>query len=157
MQFIYKIIFFAFKLYQMKTNWIQTIWTTKDCEQVISKDIDNVIYEFLGAEFAAMGCELKVINGTANHVHCLFKVNSKRSLDEIIKMVKGASSHRINQVKLINSKFAWEKGYESSSVGKSEFEKAYHDILNQKIIHEDPTISIEKEIHEMHEFEIEEC
>jgi len=151
---LFFLIFLPVKLSNMKSNWIQTIWTTKNCEQLISKDIDNIIYEFLRAEFSLMGCEVKVINGTSDHVHCLFRVNSKRSLDEIIKVVKGVSSHRINQVGLIKTKFAWEKGYEPGSVGKSDFEETIQDILNQKVKHEDGSITIEDEINQMHEFEI---
>jgi putative transposase len=139
----------------MKSNWIQTIWTTKNCEELISNDVDNIIYELLRQEFVQMGCDVKVINGTLDHVHCLFNVNSKRSLDEIIKMVKGVSSHRINQVGLLKSKFAWEKGYEPGSVGKSDFENTIEDILNQKLKHKDTSITIEDEIYQMHAFEIE--
>jgi REP element-mobilizing transposase RayT len=139
----------------MKSNWIQTIWTTKNCEQLISKDIDNIIYELLRAEFLETGCEVRVINGTSDHVHCLFRVNAKRSLDEIIKMVKGVSSHRINQVGLIKAKFAWEKGYEPGSVGKSDFENTIEDILNQKFKHKDASITIEDEINQMHGYEVE--
>src|SRR5215218_4054387 len=108
----------------MKTNWTETIWTTKNCQQLISKDIDATIHEILQSEFIEMGCEVKAINGTSDHVHCLFNVNSKRPLDEIIKMVKGVSSHRINQDELLKTRFAWEKGFESCGVGKSELKEA---------------------------------
>lgn len=135
----------------MKTNWTQAIWTTKNCQQLISNDIDNTIYDFLKEEFIEMGCEVKVINGVADHVHCLFNVNSKRSLDEIIKMVKGATSHRINQEGLIKKTFAWEKGYESCGVGQTELEKKVQEILNQKMIHEDLTFTVRKEIIRMYE------
>jgi len=137
----------------MKTNWTETIWTTKNCEQLISKDIDITIYEFLKSEFTEMGCEVKAINGTDDHVHCLFNVNSKRSLDEIIKMVKGATSSRINQEGFIETKFAWEKGYESCGIGKSELKKSFQNILNQKSIHADQLVTVADEIYRMHEME----
>src|SRR5436190_3433714 len=91
------ILLFVEKNKAMKTNWTEAIWTTRNRKQLVAKENDNVIYEFLKAEFTLMGCEVKAINGTTDHVHCLFNVNSKRSLDEIIKMVKGSSSHKINQ------------------------------------------------------------
>ena len=139
----------------MKSNWTKTIWTTKNCEQLISIDNEFIIYEFLKNEFIQMGCIVKVICGTSDHVHCLINVNAKRSLDEIIKMVKGASSNKINQDGLVNAKFAWEKGYEASSVGKSEMEEEIQKIRNQKSIHADSSVTIADEINEMHEFESE--
>ena len=139
----------------MKTNWTQTIWTTKNCQQLISNEIDNTIYEFLKSVFMEMGCEVKAINGTADHVHCLFNVNAKKPLDEIIKMVKGVSSHKINQVGLMKTKFAWEKGFESCGVGKSELDNAIQKILNQKNLHADLAFTVVDEINKMHESEIE--
>src|SRR6185436_12069287 len=100
--------------------WTQTIWTTKNSQKLISEDIEDKIFDFLKTEFIEMGCEVKVINGTSDHVHCLINVNAGRSLDEIIKMVKGTTSHRINQDELMKKTFAWEKGYEASAVGKTE-------------------------------------
>ena len=135
----------------MKTNWTQAIWTTKNCQQLISNDIDNTIYEFLRDEFMEMGCEVKAINGVADHVHCLFNANSKRSLDEILKMVKGATSHRINQEGLIKKTFVWEKGYEACGVGLTEMEEKVQEILNQKILHEDLSFTVAKEIILMHD------
>jgi putative transposase len=103
-----------------------------------------------------MGCDVKIINGVSDHVHCLFNINAKRSLDEIIKMVKGASSHKINQEEnLIIEKFAWEKGYDSSGVGKTELDDAFKKILNQKSLHSDPSFTVAKEINEMHAKDIE--
>jgi putative transposase len=156
MQEIFVSVLFAENSIAMKTNWIQTIWTTNKCQELISNEIDIIIYEFLKSEFNLMGCEVKVINGTSDHVHCLFNFNPKRSLDEIIKMVKGASSHRINQSGLVKDKFAWEKGYECCSVGKCEMEKEIQKILKQKSIHSDLSITIEDEINQMHQYETEE-
>ena len=137
----------------MKTNWTETIWTTKKCEQLISKNVDIKIYEFLRTELTEMGCEVKAINGTDDHVHCVFNVNSKKSLDEIVKMVKGSSSSRINQEGLIENKFVWEKGYDSCGIGKSELKKKVQEILNQKSIHADLSITVADEIYRMHEME----
>jgi REP element-mobilizing transposase RayT len=137
----------------MKTNWTETIWTTNNCEKLISKDIDNTVYEFLKTEFAEIGCEVKAINGTDDHVHCLFNINAKRSLDEIIKMVKGATSQKINQEGFIKTKFAWEKGYEAEGIGKSELKEKIQEILNQKSIHADQSITVADEIYKMHESE----
>ena len=139
----------------MKTIWSETIWTTKKCQQLISNEIENTVYEYLRAEFNALGCEVKVINGTSDHVHCLFNVNAKRSLDEIVKLVKGVSSHNINQSNLLSTKFAWEKSYEGGSVGKSDMKECIQKILDQKSLHSDPSYTIADEINQMHEKEIE--
>ena len=108
-----------------------------------------MVYDFLKTEFIEEGCEVKIINGFTDHVHCLFNLNPKRALDDVIKMVKGSSSHKINQSKLSTATFAWEKGYDARGVGISEMNDKMKNILNQKNLHTDPSFTVVHEIIQM--------
>jgi len=57
-------------------------------------------------------------------------LNSQKSISELIKQIKGSSSHWINQNNLISEKFAWQTGYASYSVSESVVEKVYQYIKN---------------------------
>lgn len=133
----------------MKSIWIETIWTTQNCQPLISENINNFVYDYLKTEFIELGCEVKIINGFTDHVHCLFNLNPKRSLDEIIKMVKGASSHKINQNRLTTKAFVWEKGYDATSVGRCEMENKIQNILDQKKLHADHSFTVVHELIQM--------
>ena len=71
-----------------------------------------------------------------DHVHCLFLLNPQKSISEVIKQIKGSSSHFINQSNLAIGKFAWQTGYGAFSVSESVVEKVYRYILNQKKHHQ---------------------
>jgi len=89
--------------------WIHSDWTTYEKAPLITRENKKKIYQYLFQEFTSCGCIVRVINGSPDEVQCLFLFNPKKSLDDIIKSVKGATSHRINQENLIPGKFAGKK------------------------------------------------
>ena len=80
-----------------------------------------------------------------DHVHCLFLLNPSKSVAEVIKQIKGSSSHLINQRNLILEKFAWQTGYASFSVSQSALEKVFQYIKNQKTHHQNKSFDQEYE------------
>ena len=64
---------------------------------------------------------------------------------EIIKQVKGNSSHTINQSNLLENKFAWQTGYSAFSVSESVVEKVREYVLNQKEHHKKDSFQDEHE------------
>jgi REP element-mobilizing transposase RayT len=62
-------------------------------------------------------------------------MNYNKSISEIIKQIKGSSSHFINQNNLTTDKFSWQTGYAAFSVSESAVEKVYEYIKNQKQHH----------------------
>ncbi len=115
--------------------WIHAIWATKDRKALISPSIEEKLHQFMVRELEEMGCQVEIINGMPDHVHCLFRLNVQRSISEVIKQVKGSSSHYINQSDLTPQKFAWQTGYAAFSVSESGVEKVIQYIQNQKTHH----------------------
>ena len=116
--------------------WIHAIWATKNRRPLINPNIDTELHDYIMKKFQEVGCPIRISNGYHDHVHCLFLLNPKRSLGDIIQRVKGSSSHFVNSNNLINDKFAWQKGYRSFSVSESVNNRVYQYILNQKKHHE---------------------
>ena len=92
-----------------------------------------------------MGCPVKIINGMPDHVHCLFLLNGQKSIADVIKQVKGSTSHWVNEQNLISEKFAWQTGYGAFSVSESQLSKVFQYIRNQKIHHAKTSFSKEYE------------
>ena len=67
------------------------------------------------------------------YIHCLFLLNPQKSIAEIVKQIKGSSSHFINQNNLIADKFSWQTGYAAYSVSESVVDKVYQYIKNRVI------------------------
>lgn len=68
-----------------------------------------------------MQCKVDIINGVADHVHCMFRLSRVNSLAEVIKQVKGGSSHEINPNAICKSYFFWQVGDASCAVSYNDF------------------------------------
>jgi REP element-mobilizing transposase RayT len=123
--------------------WIHAIWATKKRIPLIHQNIEQNLYQFISEQFREQGCPVRIINGMPDHIHCLFLLNPKKSISEVIKQIKGSSSHYINQNNLIADKFAWQTGYATYSVSESVVDKVFHYIKNQKQHHTNKTFQQE--------------
>ncbi len=125
--------------------WLHTIFSTKDRVPLINKKSEQKIYDFIRKELNKMGCSVKAINGMPEHLHILYLLNQQKSYADVIKQIKGSSSHWINEQNIIQEKFAWQTGYATYSVSESVSDKVYQYILNQKKHHETKTFMQEYE------------
>jgi REP element-mobilizing transposase RayT len=123
--------------------WIHAIWATKERLPLIHPAIDYKIYAFIDDQLRVQGCPVRIINGMPDHIHCLFLLSPQKSIAEVMKQVKGSSSHFINQNNLITEKFAWQTGYAAYSVSESVVDKVFQYIKNQKQHHTKKTFQQE--------------
>ena len=123
--------------------WIHAIWSTKDRHPFIHSNVEHKIYHFISEQFREQGCPVSIINGMPDHVHCLFLLSPQKSIAEVIKQIKGSSSHYINQNNLIVDKFSWQTGYAAYSVSESVVDKVHNYIHNQKQHHAKKTFQQE--------------
>jgi putative transposase len=119
--------------------WIHAIFATKEREPLIGFDIEQIIYEHLKEQLIEIGCPVRIINGMPEHVHLLFLLNPQKAVTDVLKQVKGNTSHWVNEQDIIKDKFAWQTGYAAYSVSESQLEKVYNYILNQKQHHKKKT------------------
>jgi putative transposase len=116
--------------------WIHAVWSTKLRVPLIRPQIEQKVYDYLDDELRDQGCLVKIINGMPDHIHCLFRLNRQKSVAEVIKQVKGCSSHLINQTNLIAEKFSWQTGYAAFSLSENAVGHDYQYIKNQKTLHQ---------------------
>lgn len=110
---------------------------------LINQPFEQNIYQFISEQFREQGCQLSIINGMPDHIHCLFLLSPQKSIADVIKQIKGSSSHHINQNNWIPGKFAWQTGYAAYSVSESVVEKVFEYIKNQKAHHQKKTFQQE--------------
>ena len=106
--------------------WIHAISATKNRYPLIDPAVETEIYQHMKEQLVEAGCPVRIINGMPDHVHLLFLLNPKLAVIDITQKVKGNTSHWINQIDLIEEKFAWQTGYAAYSVSDSQVEKVYH-------------------------------
>ncbi len=106
---------------------------------MIHQNIEHGVYQFIRDQLQELGCSVSIINGMPDHIHCLFLLNPQKSIAEVIKQIKGSSSHFINQNNLVSEKFSWQTGYAGYSVSESVVERVNQYIKNQKEHHQKKT------------------
>jgi len=116
--------------------WLHVVFGTKNRLPLISSSIEKPLYKYLSKQLEKLECQVEVINGMPDHIHILISSNPKLSIADILKQIKGASSHWINQQDLITQKFAWQTGYGAFSVSESQLDKVKSYIENQKNHHQ---------------------
>ena len=71
----------------------------------------------------------------ADHTHAVIDLPTNHSIEEVLKLFKGASSHWINEQKMIRGHFTWGRGYGAFSVSHSNFDAVVCYVLNQEEHH----------------------
>ena len=133
--------------------WIHAVWATKNRLPFIDQSIEQRVHNYMRQQLKDFGCPVRIINGMPDHVHCLFLLSPQKSIAEIIKQVKGSTSHWINQqedlsqycLQKVGRAFAWQTGYAAFSVSESAGEKVYQYIRNQKQHHQQRSFQEEYE------------
>jgi REP element-mobilizing transposase RayT len=89
----------------------------------------------IGGLINEAGCRTYIVNGTEDHMHCLFSLKSSISLSNLMKNVKAKSSKWANESKLIDCRFEWQRGFGAFSYDKKVIVSIYKYIQNQQIHH----------------------
>ncbi len=124
--------------------WIHAIWLTKYRLPFLDESIEQKVHRYMQQQLKDSGCPVRIVNGMPDHVHCLFLLSPQKSIAEVIKQVKGGTSHWVNQqegmaqrcVQQAGRGFAWQVGYAAYSVSESVIDQVYQYILNQKQHHQ---------------------
>ena len=117
--------------------WVHVIIGVKYREDLISPKYESLVYKIISREILKMGCKFFAINGTENHIHTLIMLNSRVSISDLMKQVKGASSRLISRLKITSSDFNWQIGYGAYSVSEKNLKGVIIYIRNQKIHHQE--------------------
>ena len=110
--------------------WLHLIWGTHNREKLLlTKDLRKNISNHITEYSKENNIYLKAIYVNAEHIHALIDLPTNKSIEEVIRLIKGESSFWIN--KQVNFKFAWAKGYGAFSVSESNLDKVIKYIENQ--------------------------
>ena len=75
---------------------------------------------------------MKINYVNADHVHAPVDLPTSLSIEKLIQLLKGSSSHWINSNSLITGKFAWGRGYGAFSVSESNVDQVARYIAQQE-------------------------
>ncbi len=92
------------------------------------------------------GIYMKINYFNADHTHALFDLPTGKSIEEVVQLFKGNSSHWINENKLVTGRFAWGRGYRAFSVSHSDVTRVAAYVAGQEEHHKKKTFAQEYEL-----------
>jgi REP element-mobilizing transposase RayT len=99
--------------------WIHLVFTTKDKEKILSEKIRKEVFMHIKTNAKQKEIKIDCVNGYLEHVHCLFLLNKEQTISKSVGLIKGESSHWINEKKFVRGKFSWQDDYWAVSVSES--------------------------------------
>ncbi len=126
--------------------YIHFVWAThKRIDFLNTPTLRKRVWEHIKENAKTKGIFIEMVNGYSDHCHCLISLSTDQTIEKIAQLIKGESSHWINQQQLTEKVFAWQKEYFAVSVSQSIIEKVRHYIKNQETHHQKKTFSDEYE------------
>ncbi len=123
--------------------WVHGVFGTKNRQPLLQDSFREKVIKQIYTNMENHGCKIRIINGTKDHLHILFLIGQDKSISQIMKNIKGSSSHWINQNDFLNVKFSWQVGYGAFSVSESDVKRVEDYIANQKEHHRKMTFAEE--------------
>lgn len=124
----------------MRSNFTQLylhcVWATWDRLPLIIPDIQKAIYAAIIAECTQMQCTAIAIGGITDHVHLLIGFPPTINISELIKQVKGSSSHLVTHKIRPGEFFKWQGSYGAFTVSHDAIDRVANYIRNQAIHHQ---------------------
>ena len=124
--------------------WIHAVWGTKNRSPLMhnkNKRID--LFKHIKSYAKEKNIYLDFINGEADHVHSLISMACDQNIAQILKLMKGESSHFANKVNLFESPFDWADDYYAASISQSHVITVRNYIKNQEKHHQKKTFAEE--------------
>ena len=123
--------------------WIHLIWGTLNRDRVLNKKAAAGLSRYLidYADQQALYMKINFVN--PDHVHALIDLPTGSSIEKMVQLLKGSSSHWINSSELVMGKFAWGRGYGAFSVSQSNVDLVTRYIAEQEEHHRQRTFADE--------------
>ena len=116
-------------------NFQHTVFSTKDRFRWIDEDWEEALFIQIGGIQNRLGCKLIAAGAWYDHIHLLSMINRKLAVPEFVSKVKSSSSFWIHKNIPGRKKFAWQRGYSSFSVSRSNIPAVRRYIKNQRNHH----------------------
>jgi putative transposase len=121
---------------QSYTNLLyHVVFSTKNREPLITSECETRLHDYLGGTIRRQGGVALAINGTADHVHILFKLRPDKSVSDVLRDLKANASGWLHEVFPGMRHFSWQNGYGAFTVSTSQVARVSEYISTQKAHH----------------------
>jgi len=115
--------------------WIHAVWGTKNrypyLKRTVKKDLLDHIFENANQK----EIYIRVANAMEDHVHVLLSLSATMNIAETVQLIKGESSHWLNNKSILPNEFIWAKEYYAASISGHEVKHVIRYINEQEKHH----------------------
>lgn len=116
--------------------YLHCVWATWDRLPLVNEDIERALYGAIAQVCHDLKCEVLAIGGKSDHVHVLVHLATTVSIAELLKAMKGSSSHLMTHNVLGKDDFfKWQGGYGAFTLSKRHVPIVTNYVKNQKTHH----------------------
>jgi len=115
--------------------YLHLVWATWDRLPLIATDIERRLHRSLESETQKQNCTVLALNGTEDHIHLLVSFPTTITIADLIKQVKGVSSHFVNETLQPATQFKWQGSYGAFTVSRWDVDRTIEYIKRQKEHH----------------------
>jgi REP element-mobilizing transposase RayT len=116
---------------------VHVVWATSHRRHILPPAFDPLLAAILGHKAHDLACALLAAGCGPDHVHVLLRVAPTIALSDLVQRMKGASTHDVNQRRLLPGRLAWQAGYWAESLGPLDLDTLTHYLRSQRERHDD--------------------
>jgi REP element-mobilizing transposase RayT len=102
---------------------------------LIVPEIERQLHRCIESQARDQGCIVLALNGTSDHIHLVVSLPTTLNIAELVKQVKGASSHLVNNELAPDTQFKWQGSYGAFTVSRWDLDKIIQYVKGQKEHH----------------------
>ena len=124
--------------------WIHLVFSTKNRVPFLgTTELRMKVYEHIRENSKKKKIWLDRVSGHKDHIHCLISLGKEQTISQVAQLIKGESSHWINQNHLTPQKFEWQNDFWAVSVSESHIDAVRKYIEKQEEHHKKKTFTEE--------------
>ena len=116
--------------------YLHLVWATWDRLPLLEPGIERPLYRCIESQAREEGCVVLALNGVSDHVHLLVQIPATVTIANLVKQVKGESSHFVNEELAPSGQFKWQGTYGAFSVSRWDVKRVIGYVERQKEHHQ---------------------
>lgn len=114
---------------------VHAVWGTKNRRPILNNELRKQVCDHIKQNGKSQGIFIDTIDGHTDHLHSLMSLRADLSIKEQMQLIKGESSHWINESSLVKDHFGWASEYFAESVSPKNMDRVRAYINNQQDHH----------------------
>ena len=115
--------------------YLHCVWATWDRLPLITPEIEPRLYAAIAAKCRELKCKPHAIGGVEDHVHLVVQLHTTVSVAQLLKGVKGSSSHLVTHEIAPGEFFKWQGAYGAFTFAKDDLVQVVAYTERQKAHH----------------------